>query len=284
MNKELSYCQYQRFIRKRAFSKFSSKHGLVGIIISVIVPIIPSILWWYASRNGLESLLIALSVLGIFFIIYAIFYLGFYHREQVSTFNSQAKEIQNFFPETLNIKIFNSRLNRYPDENGNFFPNIFIQVHNNNQKKKIVELEGQIVNLVHICLNPKTKKVESLPFSLNTRGLWDKKDIQISLMPEKDAFLCISTFDLGKLVFGEMKFSISEEFEKESVYGLSLNFVGRFDGETDYRRNRYDTVIYAFPEEDILLSGDDALSHCENMSNTLRKVIEKSRSYLNTET
>ncbi len=279
-------------VLQQSFSKFKKQRAFWDALATVIVSvfIVGSIVVEIKEKPktfldfaGSEPMLTAFLTALFFAGIYTVIYLVYLRKEYVHVYNSQARQIENFFPDTLNIKIFDSRLNRYPDENGNIVPNVFIQVHNNNQKKKIIELEGQIVTLAHISLNPKTKKVEALPFSLNTCGLWDNKDARISLMPEKDAFLCVSTLELEKLVFGEMKFSIPMAFEKESVYGLSLSFVGKFEGETDYRKSIYDTVIYASPKERRLLSGGDALFYCENMSNTLRKVIEMSKNYFKAE-
>lgn len=91
---KVTYSQIQSKIRAKAWDKYSTKHGISEVVISVIVPILVAFLYWYIFREGWESVIIALAILGIFFIVYSVFYLGYFYREYVSDYNSLGDKIQ----------------------------------------------------------------------------------------------------------------------------------------------------------------------------------------------
>jgi hypothetical protein len=122
-----TYSQYQKIIREGAWKKFSNKHGILDICISLVVSILVGIVWWKIF-GGSESLIIALAVLVLFLLIYSIFYLGFFHKEHVFVYNRQEDKIRRFDKSlkskairTTEIKITPREEIPHSDENGYYY-------------------------------------------------------------------------------------------------------------------------------------------------------------------
>lgn len=93
-----TYCQYQKFIRKGAWDKFSKKHGIPDIIISLVAAVFVGFIWRVVFKRGIESMLIALAVLGVCFLIYSVCYFVYRAREYVVVYNNQREKIDILSP------------------------------------------------------------------------------------------------------------------------------------------------------------------------------------------
>ena len=91
--------QYQKVIRRGALEKFSKEWGAKATVFSLVVSAFAGIMWW-TIVGGIESMVIAFIVLLCFGIAFSVFYLGFFHREHVSTYNANADKIREL-DETL---------------------------------------------------------------------------------------------------------------------------------------------------------------------------------------
>ena len=107
---EMSYRQYQNRVRKGAWKKFSQKHGIPDLIISLVVSVIVGILS--------NSLYLAMITLGVFYLIYSVIYLGYFAKEHVAIFNKQQKTIDAFWPKELKLIVRDSFNSGAKDEEG----------------------------------------------------------------------------------------------------------------------------------------------------------------------
>ena len=101
---KITYGHYQKIIRKGAWDKFSTKHGILDIIISLCVIVFVGFIWFFVFKRGDDSVLTALAVLVVFFLIYSIVYLGYFAREHAIIYNEQKNKIEKFEKEKINLK------------------------------------------------------------------------------------------------------------------------------------------------------------------------------------
>lgn len=225
-----------------------------------------------------ESMLTILTTVVFSVIVGIVVYLSHLRKQYAYVYNNQAKKIQDSFPENLNIRISNSKSGLWY-LGGELVPTVLLQVFNQSEKKRIIEIEGKIKNFLQIYVDSETKKLAAIPFQITSHCLWDGKDKKISIMPEETALLSVSAtnkVDFDELFFGEMGFNVIDKFKEESVYILSMDFTGRYDEEADYRRQSYNAIVYCHPSEKVFLNGKLALKLSPNMNYQLRKVIENS--------
>jgi hypothetical protein len=87
-----TYSQYQSIVRKRAWTKFTKEWAIKGTVFSLLAGLIAGIVGWVMFGEA-QSLILALAVLGVFFLAFMVFYLGFFHRESVTVYNEQNNTI-----------------------------------------------------------------------------------------------------------------------------------------------------------------------------------------------
>ena len=94
---KITYCQYQKIIRKISLDNINKKFGLWGIFIPCIASIFAGFIGWiYWGMRG-EAMLLALAVLIICFIFFGIIYLCYYFpKGHVSLYNNQLMKIISF--------------------------------------------------------------------------------------------------------------------------------------------------------------------------------------------
>jgi len=97
---KLTYSQYQAIIRRGAWKKFTKEWGVKGTVFSLAVSVVIGGISWRIF-GGVEAVITALLTLGFLFLASMVFYLGFFHREHVSTYSANADEIKELY-EKLN--------------------------------------------------------------------------------------------------------------------------------------------------------------------------------------
>jgi len=144
---KVTYNQIQSKIRAKAWDKFSTKHGISGIVISTVVTTLVPFLYWYIFREGLESVIIALSILGIFFIVYNVFYLGYFYREYVSDYNLLGDKIQEL-ENKLGVPVINQGIEISPYIEFDV-RKIGVQIYNSTFENTS-NLKVELIRLTHI--------------------------------------------------------------------------------------------------------------------------------------
>jgi hypothetical protein len=91
---KLTYSQYQAIIRRRAWQKFTKEWEVKGTVFSLAVSVVIAVISW-TIFGAVEAVITALLTLGFLFLASLVFYLGFFHREHVSTYNQNANTIKD---------------------------------------------------------------------------------------------------------------------------------------------------------------------------------------------
>jgi hypothetical protein len=253
---EITYCQYQKIIRKGAWDKFSTNHGILDIIISLSVSVFVGFIWFFVFKRGDDSVSTALAVVVVFFLIYSIVYLGYFAREHASIYNEQKNEIAKFEKEnqleSLNLNVENGRIYPIYDSDGITVDKTILSVTNLNPKIKIVELEAAIVLIDQTFIVPDNKECETVRFNELLELQWQDGKTKVDLKPDRNVGLNISSFGrevTSRIHFGASGFTTSYLFELESLFHYRVKFWGKFEGENNYRNFYYNGIIYSKPSE-----------------------------------
>ena len=217
-----TYRQYQKIIRREAWQKFSKRHGIQDIIIAVLVGAVVGFMDRFYLK-GNETLLVALATFGIFFIVYSVFYLGYFAREHLEIYTIQNNTIENLEKrlqtEVFDIKIEDAKMYNMHgrDEEVNY--SIMLPVTNLDKKNKIIDLEAKIVYIDQTYVfdgSPTT-----LPFNDSIPLVWQDGETKSELIPEASFGLEIASLDSklpNKIRFGKVGYYASGLFDME--FGL----------------------------------------------------------------
>jgi len=269
---KVTFWQYQTIICKGAWKKFSQKYGIRDFIVSAVVGLIVGIMT--------ESLLNALATLGVFFLIYFAIYLGHYVTEHVFVYNEQERRINAFWPQDLDVRVYESDVREMKDEEGNIVPIMTFEVVNADKRRKMMELEAEIQSVHHTSID-KADGAMTIPFFPEQKGMWDDNTTTITLRPEGKALLFIAYLDRRpkenpvRVHFGEGSFT-NHLFDREAMYQFGIKFTGKMDGELEFRQSHVMRVFYANPAQNELYSSElvKAISIYEEIPKPLIKIIE----------
>lgn len=214
MNRELSYWQYQKTVRIGAWKKFSSKHGIVDLIISSIVSLFIGIIYWYASSKSLESVLISLATLGVFWVIYSSIYLGYFSKEHFLVYKTQQEKIVKL-KHVIDSRKANLEVQEYSYPNYGQSKKVGISIQNNDKHDVFPR-----VKIVGIIRRTEYKGQEKI----------DEKEFRL---PDDNRILG----DIGELEFNDSKNMLFAEIDKNNISLLLKNKLllnSLFDGDTLY--------------------------------------------------
>lgn len=269
---KVNFWQYQKVICQGAWKKFSQSYGLRDFIVSTVAGLVVGTIT--------ESLINALATLAVFFLLYFALYLHHYVMEHVIVYNEQERRINAFWPQDLDVRVYESFVREMKDEEGNMISVISIDVVNGDKRRKIVELEAEIRHINHTSVD-KENGAMTIPFYPEQRAMWEDSTTTINLRPEGRALLLIAYLDRRpkqspvRVHFGEGSFT-NHLFDREAMYQIDIKFTGQMDGELEFRQTHIMRVFYANPARNILYGHDivKATSIYEEVPKQLIKVLE----------
>ena len=276
-----SYQEYWKTVRVRAKEKASKKLGIGGRILALVVASLSSfIVSFFLGGNMTTNVIAAVVTATVWLFVWATVFVWYKAHEPVVIFNEQASRIGRFFPETLDIFVYSELdTTEFINDKGKQIKSISFVVKNSDKKKKIVELDAEIKSISQTSIDPDSGETITLPFYAETRVIWDNKDIPVSLRPEQKMGFYIAYLDLEKesvVRFGEDRFT-SWLFSREAIYQFSIEFIGKLEGENEFRRFNYMNVVYSNPTDKSLFVAIEARSRHKDIPESFFKIIDSAQ-------
>lgn len=269
MNKNLSYWQYQKTVRIGAWEKFSSKHGIIDLIISSAVSLIVGLVYWYVSKQSLESVFISLAILGIFWVIYSTIYLGYFAKEHFLVYKTQQERIGKL-KHAIESKKANLDVKEYSYPNYGQSKKVGISIQNNDRYDVFPRMK--IIGNIRRTEYNGLEKVNEKEF----------------LLPDDNRIFS----NVSELDFNDSKNIVFAEVEKGNIsLFLKTKFLLNpiFSGETPYTRIKWRFHFELFGEikEEKFENGTyficiEAYERNEEtflLSDGMRKISEPEESY-----
>lgn len=184
-----------------------------------------------------------------------------YYEIPQEIYNEQAKRIKQFWPDTLDIIVQDFGIERVSDEDGKYFEEFVLEVRSGYKNKQVIELEARVRTVNQTLFDTDTNEPMTIPFFPDERILWENGNGRVNLRPDdrKHIQLGFLAFDQPQRVyFGERQFT-NHLFERESVYQIDVQFMGKLEGETEFRQFNFMQVYYSNPTINRLSIGHRAI-------------------------
>ena len=259
--------EYQKIVWRRTLSSIRTEYGkyaLFLIVAEVLSVLLLYLIQWarqshnVAVQNLTENIFLVVAF-NIGLLILIVPWIRFFEIPE-DIHNEQAKRIDAFWPDDLDLRVYDSGLGEITKENGAKFPALMFTAVSGEKKKKIVELEGQIDSISQTSIDPNGEAM-TLPFFADQRIVWDDGTTITELRPEDrlDFVLgFLDTRDPPIMRFGEGGYA-NWRFRDEAVYQFSMRFMGKLEGGTEFKRFHYMQVLYADPLDGRVMMGDRAI-------------------------
>jgi hypothetical protein len=89
----ITYCQYQKIIRRSVWKQFKKEHPLFDLIIPIIVGLLIGILQSLYFTRSIEPILVTSGAAVVTVFIYIVLYLYYFSKEQVFVYNTNVEEV-----------------------------------------------------------------------------------------------------------------------------------------------------------------------------------------------
>ena len=253
---QTTYSEYQKTVRKLTWQRFKKDHPIFDLLTPLVIGVLVG-LWESLKLVGkIELLTTGLVTAIITFLIYSVLYLWYFSREHVYIYSDQSKRIEQFWPESLDIQVYyDSDMRELVDDMGNKIASACFSAKNGSMRNRIIELTAEIKSISQTSFDPDTGEVMTLPFFAERKVIWENGEILVNLRPDQSMSFNLAYLNLenpSRLRFGEGGF-FSWLFEREAIYQFSIEFVGKIEGEVEFRRSHYMDVIYANPPKNKLI-------------------------------
>ncbi len=176
----------------------------------------------------------------------------------------QIKFIESYNPNRLNIFVGTNGIKRKISSNEYSFG---IQTASliviNQEAKKITEFHATRHELLYRTEKTETG-VRGNVFGINIMNFrfeWEDGKTITEILPGETDNLLIATFDpsVGYPVFGEAKV-FPHKSDIPSIYEIHIQFVGKLEGETEFRYYDYIEELYFHPQDGILDFAENAIN------------------------
>jgi len=172
--------------------------------------------------------------------------------------SDQKKRIEQFWPQNLDVRVYDAFVREMTDDNGKTIPVVTVEVVNGDKTRKMLELEAEIQHFNHTSIDRDDGPM-TIPFYPEQRGIWEDNTTSITLRPEGKAMLLIAYLDRRppenplRVHFGEGAYT-NHLFDREAMYQIEIKFTGKMDGELEFRQSHVMRVFYANPAQNVLYS------------------------------
>lgn len=275
---QTTYSEYQKNVRKLAWKRFKKDHPVFDLTAPLVVGVVVG-LWESLRLVGRIALLTTGLVTAVVtFYIYSVVYLWYFSREHVFIYNEQHKRIEQFWPESLDIHVYyNLDMRELMDDKGNKITSAGFTAKNASKKNRIVELTAEIKSISQTSFDPDSGEVITLRFFAERKVVWENSETLVNLRPDQTMSFVFAYLDLenpSRLHFGEGGF-VWWLFDRDAIYQFDIEFMGKIEGEIEFRRSHYMDVLYANPSKDKLIIAYQAKKyHIDEIPVPFLKIID----------
>jgi hypothetical protein len=275
---KITYSEYQNIVRKQTWIRYKKDHSIFDLLIPLTVGVFIGL--WESYRIIGRFELFTTGFVSAFAIlyIYSVVYLFYFSREHVFIYSEQSTRIEQFWPEALDILVFyNLDVQEYIDEENSEVIAISFTVENENKKNKYIEMTAEIKSVSQTSFDPNTGEIITLPFFADRKVVWDNGETVINLRPNQRMIFYFAYIDKGdhsRLRFGEGGYT-KWLFDREAIYQFEIEFIGKIEGEIEFRRFHYMDVVYANPAKNKMIIAQMAKKyHMDEIPVPFIKVID----------
>lgn len=196
-------------------------------------------------------------------------------KANIALYNMQAERIERFWPETLVMGVYDANQRDTIDDKGNTIQVSVLKATNGDSKRKVIELEAEIKHISQSSIENGEPMTLS-GFFPDEKVIWEDGHTSISLRPGEPANFLLAYLgidDPSRIKFGLGGY-YHWRFDREAVYQFDIEFSGKLEGETDFKRCHYMNVLYANPQEKIIVFARDIRDREIKIPEPFLKVIE----------
>ncbi len=275
---QTTYSEYQKTVRKQAWIRFKKDHPVFDLAAPLVIGVLVGLWESFRLVGRIELLTTGLVTAVVTFCIYSVVYLWYFSREHVFIYSEQAKSIEQFWPESLDIRVYHDfDMRELVDDKGNKIASVGFVAQNVSKKNQIVDLEAEIKSVSQTSFDLDSGEVITLPFFAERKVVWENEKTRVSLRPDQSMSFYLAYLDLenpSRLRFGDGGF-VWWLFDREAMYQFDIEFMGKIEGEIEFRRSHYMDVVYTNPSKNKLMIAREAKErHPDEIPVPFLKIIE----------
>ena len=226
-----------------------------------------------AVENLIDNGVLIIAI-DIVFVIIILPYIRYYKVPRDLYLQQRKRELM-FWPRGLDLDVSAYTLNYYLDDQDIQRKCLWLKIRNGSKTYQIMELEARITDIAQTRIDSDVPvTLMHFPGSLMD---WEDWQTEAVIRPDESKLIFVAEFsqeERQKPIFGRDRF-VHYLFEHQAVYQISIEFMGKVEGELEFRRFNYMTTIYSDPTSpEQLLFGNDAIRFYPNLPKPFVKVIE----------